>query len=95
MDLTEDTGQMADGLTMADIQAERTINPTDSSPNRYLTRNFKIIIIIIIKIESAVQGRERVITLSIRRPQPHTTNQSIKQKEKIVGDKKKEQIRPS
>ena len=31
-------------------------------------------IVIIIKIESAVQGRERERTQSIRCPQPHTTN---------------------
>ena len=33
-----------------------------------------IIILIIIKFEPAVQGRERMETLSIRKPKPHTTN---------------------
>ena len=43
-----------------------------------------------------MQGRERVRTLyQIRRPQPHTTNPWKKEKEKIVGDKKKELIRPT
>ena len=48
------------------------------------------IIIIIIILESAVQGRERVIedTLSVRRPQPHTTNPWKEEKDKTVGDKK-------
>ena len=36
---------------------------------------YLIIIIIIIKKRLAMQGREREIdTLSVRRPQPHTTN---------------------
>ena len=51
--------------------------------------------IIIIKIESAMHGRERVRTLSIRRPQPHTTYPWKEEKEKIVGDKKTEHIRPT
>ena len=46
-------------------------------------------IIIIITIESAVQGRERVRTLSIREPQPHTTNPWKDEKEKMLGDKKR------
>ena len=44
-------------------------------------------IIIIIKIESAVQGQERVRTPSMQRPQPHTTNPWKEEKEKIVGNK--------
>ena len=48
-----------------------------------------IIILIIIKLESAVQGRERVRTLlSVRRPQPHTTIPLKEEKDKIIGDKK-------
>ena len=47
-----------------------------------------IIIIIIIILESAVQGRERVRTLSVQRPQPHTTNPWKGEKDKTVGDKK-------
>ena len=35
-----------------------------------------------------MQGRERVRTLSVQRPQPHTTNQWKKEKDKTVGDKK-------
>ena len=36
---------------------------------------YVIIIIIIIKKDLSMQGREREIdTLSVRRPQPHTTN---------------------
>ena len=47
-----------------------------------------IIIIIIIILESAVQGRDRVRTLSVQRPQPHTTNPWKEEKDKTVGDKK-------
>ena len=43
---------------------------------------------IIIILESAVQGRERVRTLSVLRPQPHTTNPWKEEKDKTVGDKK-------
>ena len=46
------------------------------------------IIIIIIILESAVQGRERVRTLSVQRPQPHTTNPWKEERDKTVGDKK-------
>ena len=35
-----------------------------------------------------MQGRERVRTLSVQRPQPHTTNPWKEEKDKIVGDKK-------
>ena len=42
------------------------------------------------KTESAVQGRERVRTLSVRRPQPHTTNPWKEEKDKIVVRDKKE-----
>ena len=45
--------------------------------------------IIIIILESAVQGQERVRTLSVQRPQPHTTNPFKEEKYKTVGDKKK------
>ena len=48
----------------------------------------KRIIIIIIILESAVQCRERVRTLSVQRPQPHTTNPWKEEKDKTVGDKK-------
>ena len=48
-----------------------------------------IIIIIIIILESVVQGQERVRTISVQRPQPHTTNPSKEEKDKTVGDKKK------
>ena len=42
-----------------------------------------IIIIIIIKQRLAMQGREREIdTLSVRRPQPHTTNLAIEEKKR-------------
>ena len=44
--------------------------------------------IIIIILESAVQGRERVRTLSVQRPQPHTTIPWREEKDKTVGDKK-------
>ena len=54
-----------------------------------------IIIIIIIKLESAVQGRERVRTLSVGRPQPHTTNPWKEEKDKTLGDKKEKQIMPT
>ena len=54
-----------------------------------MNRRFVHILIIIIKIDSAVQGRVRVRTQSIRRPQPHTTNPWKEEKEKIVGNKKK------
>ena len=38
-----------------------------------------------------MQGREREIdTLSVRRPQPHTTNLGKEEKGKIVEDKKGE-----
>ena len=47
-------------------------------------------LIIIIILKSAVQGRERVRTLSVQRPQPHTTNPWKEEKDKTVGDKKKE-----
>ena len=40
------------------------------------------------QIESAVQGREKVWTLAIRRPQPYTTNPWKEETDKIVGDKK-------
>ena len=50
---------------------------------------YGIIIIIIILLESAVQGRERVRTLSVQRPQPHTTNPWKEEKDKTVGDKKR------
>ena len=43
---------------------------------------------IIIILESAVQGRERARTLSVKRPQPHTTNPWKEEKDKTVGDKK-------
>ena len=43
------------------------------------------IIIFISKLESAVQGWD---TLSVQRPQPHTTNQWKEEKDKTVGDKK-------
>ena len=49
------------------------------------------IIIIIIKIESAVQGRERMRTLY----QSEDPNPRKEEKEKIVGDKKKERISPT
>ena len=39
-------------------------------------------------LESAVQGWEIVRTLSVQRPQPHTTNPSKEEEDKIVGDKK-------
>ena len=41
-------------------------------------------------LESAVQGRDLVSesTISLQRPQPHTTNPWKKEKDKIVGDKK-------
>ena len=39
-------------------------------------------------MESAVQGREKVNTLSLQRPQPHTNNAWKKEKDKTVGDKK-------
>ena len=45
------------------------------------------------KTESAVQGREsaeRVRTISVRRPQPHTTNPWKEEKDKIVVRDKKE-----
>ena len=48
-----------------------------------------------IKNESAVQGWERVRRWSNQKPQPHTTNPWKEEKEKIVGDEKKEQIRPT
>ena len=35
-----------------------------------------------------MQGRERVRTLSVRRPQPHTTNQLKAEKDRTVLDKK-------
>ena len=38
-------------------------------------------------MESAVQGRERVRTLSVQRPQPHTTNPWKEEKDETVGDK--------
>ena len=50
---------------------------------------------IIIKIVSSVLGQERVRTLSIGRPHLHTTNPWKEEKEKIAGDKKKEQIKPT
>ena len=40
-------------------------------------------------LESAVQGRERVRTLSVQRPQPHTTNPWKEENDKTVGDKKR------
>ena len=52
------------------------------------TFTLHIIIIIIIILESAVQGRGRVRTLSIQRPQPHTTNPWKEEKDKTVGDNK-------
>ena len=45
-------------------------------------------------LESAVQDREKVRTLSVQRPQPHTTN-PWKEEDKIVGYKKKEHIMPT
>ena len=39
-------------------------------------------------MESAVQGREKMKTLSVQRPQPHTTNPRMQEKDKTVGDKK-------
>ena len=53
-----------------------------------------IISIIIIKNESAVQGWERVRPL-YRSEDPNPTQPWKEEKEKIVGDKKKEQIRPT
>ena len=35
-----------------------------------------------------MQGQERVRTLSVQRPQPHTTNPWMEEKDKTVGDKK-------
>ena len=35
-----------------------------------------------------MKGRERVRTLSVQRPQPHTTNPLKEEKYKTVGDKK-------
>ena len=35
-----------------------------------------------------MQGQERVRTLSVQRPQPHTTNPWKEEKDKTVGDKK-------
>ena len=50
----------------------------------------------IIKNKSAVQFWEKVRTLlSMRRPQPHTTNPRKEEKEKKVGNKNKEQIKPT
>ena len=43
---------------------------------------------------SNAKSGESKNTLSIRRPQPHTTHPWKEEKENIVGDKKKEQIRP-
>ena len=45
-------------------------------------------IIIIIILESAVQDRERAKTLSVQRPQLHTTNPWKEEKDKTVGGKK-------
>ena len=42
-----------------------------------------------------MQGQASERTLSIQRPQAHTTNPGKEKKEKIVGDKNKEQIRPT
>ena len=39
-------------------------------------------------MESCVQGQERVRTLSVQRPHPHTTNPWKEAKYKIVGVKK-------
>ena len=49
--------------------------------------------IIIVINESAVQGLERVRTLSVLRPLPNTINPQKKEKEKIVGGKNNEYIR--
>ena len=35
-----------------------------------------------------MQGRERVRTLSVQRPQPHTANPWKEEKDKTVGEKK-------
>ena len=45
---------------------------------------------IIIILESAVQGRESEDTLSVQRPQFHTTNPWKEEKDKTVGDKKEQ-----
>ena len=54
----------------------------------YILHYISEILFIIIILESAVQGRERVRTLSVQRPQPHTTNPGKEEKDKTVGDKK-------
>ena len=35
-----------------------------------------------------MQGRKRVRTLSVQRPQPHTSNPWKEEKDKTIGDKK-------
>ena len=60
----------------------------------YIINDISLSMTIIIKNESATQGWERVRTLSIPRPQPHITNQRKGEYERIVEDKKREQIRP-
>ena len=46
-------------------------------------------------LESAVQGRERVRTLSVQRSQPHTTNSWKEEKDKTIGDKNKRADHPN
>ena len=41
---------------------------------------------------SSTRVDERECILSVRRPQPHTTNPRKEENEKIAGDEKKEQI---
>ena len=62
-----------------------------------MTSKFIIIIIVIIisKMSRSDRLRESENTLSIRRPSPHTINPWKGERKKIVGDKKKEQIRPT
>ena len=72
-------------MAIGDGQQMRECFPKHS---RMITARMRDYYIIIIILESAVQGRERVRTLSVQRPQPHTTNPWKEEEYKTVGDKK-------
>ena len=53
-----------------------------------------LLLLLLIGVRCARPGESKN-TLSVQRPQPHTTNPWKEEKDKTVGDKKKEQIMPT
>ena len=60
-----------------------------------VTKHLLLLLLLLLKWVSSERLGESENTLLIWRPQPHTNDPWIEENEKIVWDKKKEQIRPT